>query len=79
MMRIKKMLKDNLVKEAKKAGSTKENIEYYIEYYVSGMLNLLIYWFVNGSKLAVDEFSKLVIELTGLQSTQILKHIYGKA
>lgn len=79
MMRIKKMLKDNLIKEAKKAGSTKENIEYYIEYYVSGMLNLLIYWFVNGSKLAVDEFSKLVIELTGLQSTQILKHIYGKA
>lgn len=79
MMRIKKMLKDNLVKEAKKAGSTKENIEYYIEYYVSGMLNLLIYWFVNGNKLAVDEFSKLVIELTGLQSTQILKHIYGKA
>lgn len=79
MMRIKKMLKDNLVKEAKKAGSKKENIEYYIEYYVSGMLNLLIYWFVNGSKLAVDDFSKLVIELTGLQSTQILKHIYGKA
>lgn len=79
MMRIKKMLKDNLVKEAKKAESTKENIEYYIEYYVSGMLNLLIYWFVNGSKLTVDEFSKLVIELTGLQSTQILKHIYGKA
>ena len=79
MMRIKKMLKDNLVNEAKKAGSKKENIEYYIEYYVSGMLNLLIYWFVHGSKLAVDEFSNLVIELTGLQSTQILKHIYGKA
>ena len=78
MVRMKKMLKENLLNEAKKANCKKENIEYYIEYYVSGMVNLLIHWFINGSKLSVDEFSKLVIEITGLQSVKILKVIYGK-
>ena len=42
------------------------------------MVSLLIHWFINGSKLSVDEFSKLVIEITGLQSVKILKVIYGK-
>lgn len=78
MVRMKKMLKENLLNEAKKANCKKENIEYYIEYYVSGMVSLLIHWFINGSKLSVDEFSKLVIEITGLQSVKILKVIYGK-
>ena len=55
-----------------------KNIEYYIEYYVSGMVSLLIHWFVYGSRLSVDEFSKLVIEITGLESVKILKFIYGK-
>ena len=40
-----------------------ENIEYYIEYYVSGVVSLLIHWFIYGSKLSVDEFSKLVVEI----------------
>ena len=78
MVRMKKMLKENLLNEAKKANCHKENIEYYIEYYVSGMVSLLIHWFVYGSRLSVDEFSKLVIEITGLESVKILKFIYGK-
>lgn len=78
MMRMKKMLKENLINEAKKANCHKEHIEYYIEYYVSGMVGLLINWFINGNKLSVDEFSNLVIELTGLKSVKILKFIYGK-
>ena len=78
MMRMKKMLKDNLINEAKKANCHKENIEYYIEYYVSGVVSLLIHWFIYGSKLSVDEFSKLVVEITGLESVKILKLIYGK-
>lgn len=78
MMRMKKMLKENLINEAKKAHCHKENIEYYIEYYVSGMVGLLINWFINGNQLSVDEFSNLVIELTGLKSVKILKFIYGK-
>lgn len=78
MVRMKKMLKENLLNEAKKANCNKENIEYYIEYYVSGMVSLLIHWFIHGSSLSVDEFSKLVIEITGLESVKILKFIYGK-
>lgn len=42
------------------------------------MVSLLIHWFINGSRLSIDEFSKLVIEITGLQSVKILKFIYGK-
>lgn len=78
MVRMKKMLKENLLNEAKKANCNKENIEYYIEYYVSGMVSLLIHWFIHVSSLSVDEFSKLVIEITGLESVKILKFIYGK-
>ncbi len=78
MMRMKKMLKDNLINEAKKANCHKENIEYYIEYYVSGVVSLLIHWFIYGSKLSVDEFSKLVVEITGLEPVKILKLIYGQ-
>lgn len=78
MVRMKKMLKENLLNEAKKANCNKENIEYYIEYYVSGMVSLLIHWFIHGSSLSVNEFSKLVIEITGLEPVKILKFIYGK-
>ncbi len=68
----------SVINEAKKANCHKENIEYYIEYYVSGVVSLLIHWFIYGSKLSVDEFSKLVVEITGLESVKILKLIYGK-
>lgn len=78
MVRMKKMLKENLLNEAKKANCNKENIEYYIEYYVSGMVSLLIHWFIHGSSLSVNEFSNLVIEITGLEPVKILKFIYGK-
>ncbi len=74
MVRMKKMLKENLLNEAKKANCHKENIEYY----VSGMVSLLIHWFIQGSRLSVDEFSKLVIEIAGLESVKICKFIYGK-
>ena len=78
MVRMKKMLKENLLNEAKKANCNKENIEYYIEYYVSGMVSLLIHWFIHGLSLSVNQFSNLVIEITGLEPVKILKFIYGK-
>ena len=78
MVRMKKMLKENLLNEAKKANCHKPNIEYYIEYYVSGMVSLLIHWFIKGSSLSLEDFSQLVIDITGLESVKILKLIYGK-
>ena len=79
MVRMKKMLKENLINEHKKINSTiSTTTDYYIEFYIAGMLNIVIYWCVNASKLSIDDFAKLIKELVKTEPANMLKQIYGK-
>ena len=79
MVRMKKMLKENLLNEYKKKNSVvHKTTGYYIEFYVSGMLSLLIYWCINSEKLSIDEFAELLKTLVKTEPVNMLKQIYGR-
>ncbi len=79
-VRMKKMLHDNLIVEYKKnnADANSTNVDYYIEFYTSGMLNMLIRWCVNSQCLSVDQFAELIKDLVHTPPANILKQVYGK-
>ncbi len=80
MVRMKKMLKENLINEYKRKNNiTDKTMEYYIEFYVSGMLNLLIHWCINSNKLSIDEFAELLKNLVRTEPVNMLKQIHGKS
>lgn len=79
MVRMKKMLKENLLNEYKKKNSVvHKTTGYYIEFYVSGMLSLLIYWCINSEKLSIDGFAELLKTLVKTEPVNMLKQIYGR-
>lgn len=79
MMRMRKMLKENLVNEHKKINRNMSiDTEYYIEFYMAGMLNIVMYWCINSNRLSIDDFAKLISELVKTKPVDILKQIYGK-
>lgn len=79
MMRMKKMLKENLINEHKKfKHSLSINTEYYIEFYIAGMLNVIMYWCISSNRLSIDDFAKLMTELIQTKPVDILKQIYCK-
>lgn len=78
-MRMKKMLKENLISEHKKCkNAISTNTDYYIEFYVSGMLNIVMYWCTNANRPSIDDFAKLMTELIQTKPVDILKQIYCK-
>ena len=79
-VRMKKMLRDNLINEYKKNNSApiSPKLDYYLEFYSSGMLNMLIYWCINSHKMPVHDFANLIKELVKTEPAGMLKLIYGK-
>lgn len=80
MYRLKKILHENLYKNIIADNLTVEqkHLEYYVEYYISGFINIIIYWFTKGSNITEDEFSSIAKDVVNKSSASILKEILAK-
>lgn len=80
MYRLKKILHENLYKNIIVDNLTvkQKHLEYYVEYYISGFINIIIYWFTKGSNITEDEFSSIAKDVVNKSSASILKEILAK-
>lgn len=80
MYRLKKILHENLYKNIIVDNLTvkPKHLEYYVEYYISGFINIIIYWFTKGSNITEDEFSSIAKDVVNKSSASILKEILAK-
>ena len=80
MYRLKKLIRSRMLESIKNTKNSVDPkyIDYYVEYYVSGQINIIIYWFTKGSHIPVEEFSTIVKEIATKGAVSTLKKILYK-
>ena len=75
MYRLKKILKDGLIEDIKKSPKydNNDNILFFAEFYISGIINTIVFWFTKKAETSAEEFCDVLRDIVNKGSTSKLR------